>query len=225
MKQTAGQMRRRSLVPDTSLWSIGNEEDRALSNPASAEPKASERLSRQAYHRRYDESGEHVELIEGRLYRMTPSSPQHASAVNRLARRLMRQVDEAAMIVRTEQPLHLGSTSDPEPGLALVRSPETRYDAEHPGREDVLLIIEVSESSVRHDRTIKLPLYAEHEIQEVWILNLRAQEVEVFRDPVKAERRYTDAAKYTAGPLPQPLAAPGLRLAVADVLPSSGETR
>lgn len=113
------------------------------------------------------------------------------------------------MLVRTEQPLRLGSTSDPEPALTLVRGPEARYDTEHPGREDVLLIVEVSDSSVQHDRTIKLPLYAAHEIPEVWIVNLPARAIEVFRDPVKPERRYAQAAKYIAGPLPQPLAGAG----------------
>ncbi len=193
-----------------------------MSSSVSPEPKATVRISRQDYHRQYDESGERVELIEGLVYQMIPSSPRHANAVTRLARRMARQVDDRQVIIRTEQPLHLGEASDPEPDVALVRAPEARYDTEHPGSDDVLLLVEVSDTSVRHDRTIKVPLYAAYEIPEVWIVNLRAGEAEVFRQPLSRERRYKYVAKVAAGPLPEPVNVPGLALRLEDVLPGPG---
>jgi Uma2 family endonuclease len=193
-----------------------------MSSTVSPEHKASIRISRQDYHRQYDESGQCVELIDGLVYQMTPSSPRHANALNRLARRIARQVDDRQVIIRTEQPLHLGEASDPEPDVASVRGPEARYDLEHPGRDDVLLIVEVSDTSVRHNRTIKVPLYAANEIPEVWIVNLKAREAEVFRQPLSRERRYQHVAKFAAGALPEPLNLPGLALRLEDVLPAPG---
>lgn len=196
-----------------------------MSSTPSPRPQATAPISRERYHRQYDESGEHVERIEGRVYTMTPSSPQHASVVNRLARRMARRINDQHVIIRTEQPLQLGEGSDPEPDVTLVRGPEARNDAAHPNKDDVLLLVEVSDTSLRHDRTIKLPLYAAHEIPEVWIVSLRAREVEVFRDPVRPEGRYEHAAKYAAGLLPEPLAVPGLALRVEAVFPEADTTR
>ena len=196
-----------------------------MSSTPSPGPKATAPISRERYHRQYDESGEHVERIEGRVYPMTPSSPQHASVVNRLARRIARQIDDQRIIVRTEQPLQLGEGSDPEPDVALVRGPEARYDASHPKADDVLLVVEVSDTRLRHDRTIKLPLYAAHAIPELWLVNVRAREFEVFRNPLGQERRYAHAATYAAGLLPEPLAVPGLVLRVDEAFPEADKTR
>jgi Uma2 family endonuclease len=86
-------------------------------------------------------------------------------------------------IVRAQSPLRLGPRSEPEPDIALVAPRADEYGSAHPSPAEVLLVVEVSDSTVRYDRDVKLPLYARHGIPEVWIVDLPGGELRFCRTP------------------------------------------
>ncbi len=146
-----------------------------------------------------------VELIEGELIEMPPIGSRHAAAVDFLSMHFARAVGDAA-VVRTQNPLRLADDSEPQPDLMLLSPSADRYRSAHPRPEDVLLLIEVADTTLAFDRETKLPLYARHGVSEVWILDLDAQQLEVYREPRagsyhrKLERRESDAIAPVALP-------------------------
>jgi len=125
---------------------------------------------------------ERVELIDGWLLTMSPIGSRHAACVS-LLNRVLRPV-EATAIVRVEDPIILNDATEPQPDIAVVKFKANLYADAHPGPEDVLLLIEVAETSLEEDREIKLPRYAASAIPEVWIVNLIANTIEVYRAPL-----------------------------------------
>ncbi len=123
-----------------------------------------------------------VELIEGEIVEMPPMGSIHAACVSRLDRLLGRAVGEDT-IVRVQLPVRLDEHSEPEPDLALVRPRPDFYAAAHPRPGDVLLAIEVADTTLRFDRSVKAPLYARAEIPEYWLVDLIGERVEVYRGP------------------------------------------
>jgi len=93
---------------------------------------------------------------------------------------------------------------------------EGDYRSEHPTPTDVLLLIEVADSSLRYDRSVKLPLHAHHGIPEVWIVNIGEGVVEMYRDAI--DETYRMATRASRGEVLEPTALPGLRIAVTEVL-------
>jgi Uma2 family endonuclease len=126
--------------------------------------------------------GDRVELIDGQVVEMSPIGPRHAACVDRLTGRLSALVRGHA-ILRVQGPVVLGRHAAPQPDLALLRPPIERYAAAHPGPADVLLVIEVADTSADYDRSVKLPLYAQVGIPEAWLVNLPADTIDVLRDP------------------------------------------
>ena len=124
----------------------------------------------------------HVELIDGEIIDMAPIGSLHAGTVSYLARLLMRAVGDQA-VVSIQNPVMLDEHSEPEPDIALLRPRTDFYKTRHPHPSDVLLVIEVADSSLRYDREFKLPLYARHGITEVWIVDLALNVVDVYRRP------------------------------------------
>jgi Uma2 family endonuclease len=156
-----------------------------------------------------------VELIDGEVIDMAPIGTRHAAAVTRLDRLLQRAVGDRA-IVRSQNPLRLGDRSEPEPDLLLLLPRADFYASAHPAAGDVLLLIEVADSSVRYDREVKLPLYARHGIAEVWLVDLEAGMLRFFRGP--QGERYTDITG-TETPGSTPVAAlPGVVVDLAGLL-------
>ena len=123
-----------------------------------------------------------VELIEGEIFDMSPIGEDHASVVKRLNSIFMQCVGMKA-IVSVQDPIHLNARSEPQPDIALLHYRDDFYRQAHPRAEDIILLIEVSDSTLRYDTEVKLPLYAHHEIPEVWIVDLEHQRLEVFRRP------------------------------------------
>ncbi len=123
-----------------------------------------------------------VELIEGEVIDMAPMNSRHAAAVRVLNQRLLVAVGERAL-VSCQLPLRLSERSEPEPDLMLTQHQVGSYRDRHPGAADVMLLIEVSDSSLRYDRGIKLPLYARHGVPEVWIVDLENNLVRFYRRP------------------------------------------
>ena len=127
------------------------------------------------------EEDDRVELIDGRILRMAPIGSRHSAYVA-LLHRAFRPVEDRA-IVRVQDPIVLDEETEPQPDIAVVRFKPDLYADAHPRPEDVLLLIEVSDTSLEMDREVKLPLYAASAIPEVWIVNLVEEIVEVYRDP------------------------------------------
>ncbi|HEX4268058.1 MAG TPA: Uma2 family endonuclease [Steroidobacteraceae bacterium] len=124
----------------------------------------------------------HVELIEGEIIDMPPSGSPHAGILTRLQERLLLAVHGTA-IVRSQLALHLDDFSEPEPDIALVKRRSDDYVRSHPTPADVLLVVEVSQTSLRFDRKRKLPLYARHGIPEYWIVDVVKPVLHVFHSP------------------------------------------
>ncbi|MEM7118551.1 MAG: Uma2 family endonuclease [Chloroflexota bacterium] len=123
-----------------------------------------------------------VELIRGEIFAMSPVGPRHAAIVNRLTRLIGRYLQERA-IVSVQNPIRLSDHSEPEPDVALLHNRPDFYEQAHPEPEDVFLAIEVADSTRSYDVEVKADLYAEAGIQELWILDVAAKEVLVYRQP------------------------------------------
>jgi Uma2 family endonuclease len=137
-----------------------------------------------------------VELIEGEVIDMAPIDSEHAGSVNQLVRAFQALGDR--VILSTQNPVRLSERSEPEPDIALLRPRDDFYRRSHPTAADVLLIVEVARTSIRYDREIKLPLYAQHAIPEVWIIDLQARRIHVHRDP-QGERYASETATAQPG--------------------------
>jgi Uma2 family endonuclease len=146
-----------------------------------------------------------VELIEGEIIDMPPIGPPHASKTNRLIDLLTAAVRGRA-IVSAQNPIILGDLSAPEPDLALLRYRDDFYVQAHPRPEDILLLIEVADSSLAHDRGTKLPLYARFQVPEFWIVDLRGRHLDCHREPdgerFTRQLRVRDLARVEIGALP-----------------------
>ena len=150
------------------------------------------------YHRMAEagilDEDDRVELIEGEIVQMSPIGSRHQGCVNRLAR-LLFDFAGRDYVVHVQGPVRLNERSEPQPDLALLKSRSDFYSDRHPTPEDVLLLIEVSETSADYDREVKLPLYAGAGIAEVWIVDLGAQTVEVRADPRRSAYGAVTAAR------------------------------
>ncbi|WP_376790049.1 Uma2 family endonuclease [Thermoflexus sp.] len=155
-----------------------------------------------------------VELIEGELIAMSPIGSRHAAAVARLTVLFSRIEDRG--IVWVQNPIRLGWHSEPQPDVALLRYRPDFYASGHPGPEDVLLIVEVAETSADYDRTVKIPLYARHGIPEAWLVDLTEAHVEIYRQP--SPQGYQEARTLRRGETLHPTALPELTIAVEDLL-------
>jgi Uma2 family endonuclease len=159
--------------------------------------------------------GERIELIDGELVKMPPIGPGHAGCVDEFAD-LLRVRLPASVIVRTQNPIRLHDQAEPEPDIAVVVRRPGYYRAGHPTPSDVLLVIEVADSTLAYDLGIKAPLYAAAGIAEYWIVNLTGQQVIVFREP--KDGQYQSEQALTAGDAVRPLAFPEVSIAMSDVL-------
>lgn len=159
---------------------------------------------------------ERIELIDGEIVRMSPMGSRHAGCVHRLNNFFARVLGEA-VIVACQCPLRLSDFSEPEPDIALLRPRADFYSTSHPAPADVLLLVEVADTSSGFDREIKLPLYAAAGIEEVWIVDLAAGNVRAARRP--HERSFRQLQVYEPGESLSPVAFPRAVLQVADLVP------
>jgi len=129
-----------------------------------------------------------VELIEGEIVEMNPIGSRHAACVGRLTELLGRLVVGEA-IVWVQNPVQVSDYSEPLPDVALLKRRDDFYAQANPRPSDVFLIVEVADSSVEYDRGIKIPLYAQASIPEVWLVNLPKETVEIYSQPLEGEYR------------------------------------
>ena len=124
-----------------------------------------------------------VELIDGEIIEMAPIGAPHGGKVDRLTSLVARIVADGQVIARVQGPLRLDRRNEPQPDLMLLRPRADFYETGHPSAADVLLLVEVADSSLAYDRGPKLALYARHGVPEVWVVDLVGRAVEICREP------------------------------------------
>jgi Uma2 family endonuclease len=148
-------------------------------------PTATRRFTVEEYHR-MAEAGiltedDRVELVRGEVVEMEPIGSRHAACVSRL--NALFSPLHGQCVVAVQNPVRLDEQSEPEPDVALLRPDPDFYARRHPGPEDVLLAVEVAETSAEYDREVKLPLYAAAGVPEAWLVDLAADRILRARDP------------------------------------------
>ena len=171
------------------------------------------------YHRMGDAGilteDDRVELIEGELVAMAPIGSDHSGTVNALNHLLVMAVHGRA-VVAVQNPVILDDRSEPQPDFAVLRYRDDHYRRATPRAEDVVLIVEIANSSLNYDRAVKRPLYARRGIPEYWIVNLSGQDVEVCRTPVGD--RYDTITRAVRGDVLEPALLPGVTISVDALL-------
>ena len=159
--------------------------------------------------------GSRVELIDGEILDMAPIGFNHSGHLNRL-NKLLTKLAPDDVIASVQNPLQLGDLSEPEPDFMLLKPNDDFYSSRHPNASDVLLLVEVADSSLTFDQNQKLRLYALHGIPEYWLLNLNDLSLEVYRKPngeVYAEKTTLHASDtITLSQLPE------ISIRIADIL-------
>lgn len=156
-----------------------------------------------------------VELLAGEIVEMTPIGSRHAACVSRLNRLLSQRLGEE-YIVRVQDPVRLDDHSEPQPDVAVVKARRDFYRDAHPGPTDVLLAIEVADTSADTDRAEKVPLYSGAAIPEAWVVDLSSRVIDVYRQP--ARDGYRQHVRIGAGDQLTSVSVPLLSLPAADVL-------
>jgi Uma2 family endonuclease len=157
-----------------------------------------------------------IELINGEMLQMAPLGLKHGSVLNRLTKVFVLGVGDAG-IVGPACPVDVDEFSEPEPDLCVLRQRADGYTGKIPEAADVLLLIEVSDTSLAFDLGVKRALYARAAIPEYWIADVRGRALRVFREPQGGE--YLEQTQHPAGSLVSPLAFPAIAVDVADLFP------
>ncbi|MEW6730556.1 MAG: Uma2 family endonuclease [Acidobacteriota bacterium] len=171
------------------------------------------------YHRMIDagifHEDDHIELIDGEIIQMAAIKSRHAATVERI-RRLLDSKLPSSMLTRAQNPITLDDSSEPEPDVVVVRYREDDYCNTHPSPTDIILVIEVADTSLSFDRTVKIPKYALSSIQECWLINIQNDQVEVYKNPING--KYLDIITHA---LDQSITSTSLRitLEVSDIFP------
>ncbi|PSB51286.1 Uma2 family endonuclease [filamentous cyanobacterium Phorm 6] len=158
---------------------------------------------------------ERVELIEGEILQMAAISPRHASCLRRLIRQF-RQLPEESAILDVQNPIQLTEKTEPQPDVVLLQPRADYYETAHPVPSEVLLLVEVSDSTVDFDRDVKVPNYSRSGIQEVWLWDLEANCLEVYRQP--SQNGYSLMLKFWRYQQVAPLAFPEFEVSVDFIL-------
>lgn len=158
-----------------------------------------------------------VELISGEVVEMTPIGWQHARCVRRLNNLFAELVGVGRYAVDVQNPISLGEYKEPQPDLILLS--EEPPAGRLPGSQEISLVVEVADTSLSYDREQKLPLYAEAEIPEVWIVNLSENGIEVYSEPGSGVAGYGKISRLYRGEELVSPTIPGLSFCVAEALP------
>ena len=123
-----------------------------------------------------------VELIEGEIIAMSPINTPHMGIVNILNRLLFKNILEDVTI-SIQNPLRTDQLNEPEPDLLVAKFRKDGYSKKHISPSDTMLVIEVADSSLKYDRQVKIPLYAQAKIKEYWIVNIQKEQIEQYSQP------------------------------------------
>ena len=153
-----------------------------------------------------------VELIEGEIVDMAPIGSAHGGTTTCLTSLIARAVADGHVLASVQGPLRLDRHNEPQPDLMLLRPRADFYRTSHPTAADVLLLVEVADSSLAYDRGPKLALYARHGVPEVWVVDLVSRAVEICREP--SVDGYAERRRVTEG-LATPTLVPELSIDLA----------
>ncbi len=186
---------------------------------------ATKRFTIEEYHRLIDlgvfKETDRLELIKGQLIEMSPKGTMHTVACSVLYRELATLLGGIAAL-RCQDPITL-TNSEPEPDLLVARGQEADYLHHHPYPADIILVIEVADSTLMFDQTTKLDLYAEANINNYWIVNLKDRQLECYRQPYQkpsGESGYLNQQIYLAGQSVDFPDLPEIRLELNRVFPN-----
>ena len=173
----------------------------------------------QEYHQMLDSGiiamDERIELLKGEIIAMSPIGIKHAACVRRLNNILSQHLQGEA-IIDIQNPLELDNLSEPQPDVALLKPRADFYATSHPQSKDIFLIIEVADKTVKSDREVKIPLYAENQIAEVWLVDINGESIEVYREP--RNNKYQTVFCFRRGQTLSPLVFSPVNIAVKDIL-------
>jgi Uma2 family endonuclease len=158
-----------------------------------------------------------LELIEGEIIEMAPIGPPHLSRVNKLNKLFVQRVGDRA-IVSVQNSLVIAERSVPQPDVVLLAPREDEYSRSMPRASDVLLVVEVSDSTLKFDLRTKVPLYARCGIAEAWVVDVNDRVVHVFREP--GEDGYRSSASLKAGQAVACAALPDVRIQIDQLFPA-----
>jgi Uma2 family endonuclease len=156
-----------------------------------------------------------VELIAGEIVEMSPIGSRHAACVRRLDALFNRRLGGVAQ-VSAQNPIRLDDYSEPEPDIALLKPRSDFYAEAHPLSSEVLLIVEVADTSVEYDRQVKAPLYARAGIPEMWLVNLPEEMILVYTQPENGA--YQSHKQFVRGDSLSSTTIPELTLSIEDIL-------
>lgn len=123
-----------------------------------------------------------VELIEGEIIKMSPIGSRHAACVDRLSKLLERRIGQDT-IIRVQSPIRLNDYTEPQLDIAVLRLRADYYAEAHPAPDNVLLVVEVADTSLEYDRDVKLPRYAQAMIGEAWLVDLAHTTLTQYTQP------------------------------------------
>jgi Uma2 family endonuclease len=155
-----------------------------------------------------------IELIEGDMLDMAPIGTKHSAITSRLNELLVLAVARSATVV-VGGPVNLGEYSEPQPDLMLLKRRTDFYSGKIPEAGDVLLLIELSDSSLSFDQSVKLDLYARYGVAEYWVVDVEGRRIVTYREPTV--RGYARTGEFTAADIVVPQAFPGVKIAVGEI--------
>jgi Uma2 family endonuclease len=155
-----------------------------------------------------------LELLDGEIRVMSPIGPRHAAIVNRLNAAITQALG-SSVIVSIQNPIQLDDYSEPQPDLAILHPRDDFYADAHPRPDDVVLVIEIADSSLAYDRDEKLPRYAEAGIAEAWLIDVTAQTIAQCTQPRNGA--YRNTLIVTSDETLEAQAAPGVQISVGQL--------
>jgi Uma2 family endonuclease len=155
-----------------------------------------------------------IELIEGDMLDMAPIGTKHSAITNRLNEFLILAISRSATIV-VGGPVNLGEFSEPQPDLMLLKRRADFYGGKIPEAADVLLLIEVSDSSLSFDQSVKLGLYARYGVAEYWVVDVQGRRVVTYSEPTA--KGYERKREFATTDTVAPQAFPDVKIAVGDI--------
>ena len=155
-----------------------------------------------------------LELIRGEMIDMSPIGTRHSGCVLFLTNLLAFLLAGRALI-NVQNPVELDETSEPQPDIALLKPRPDFYRNSHPQPEDIFLLIEVADTTIKYDREVKIPLYAEANIPEVWLIDVNQEVIEVYRNPLQGV--YQDVQKLVKNQVLSILSFPDVNINVSEI--------
>jgi len=170
---------------------------------------------------------ERIELINGVIIKMSPIGSEHAATVKKLNQIFSNILSPNEATIGIQDPVILDDGTEPQPDISILKPRDDTYAFEHPHSNDILLIVEVADTSVDDDCLIKLPKYAESSIPEVWLVNIPERKIDVYQHPIgnKANAGYKIRIEYREADTVTSQAFPEIKIDVSDVLPVKKNNR